>query len=102
MNRDTCHFTTGVKAWNDDIVAFAIDCERLTIYVGRNPAHHVVTSGNNWDRLFHRVGMGKGARELANAWQTAFQNFFTEVVEFKEDVVAVFAAAATFKNLQHH
>ena len=76
--------------------------DRLTVNIGGNTAHHVVTGGNNRNRLFHRVGLGKGNSQFTDAWQAAVQHFLTQVIQLQEHVIAIGAGTTPIQDFHHH
>src|SRR5690554_929 len=102
MDRYTGHFTTGVEAGNDLIIALSVLRESLTMNIGRYAAHHVMAGRDDWNWLFHRVSVSKGARQLQNTGQFLVQSFLTQVIELEVNMITFRTTAATFKNLHNH
>src|SRR5690606_27204853 len=83
-------------------VAVGVLSESLTVDVGDDTAHHVVTGGHHWNRLFYRIRVSEGTRQLKNARQFLIQGLFAQVVKLEEYVIAFGTAAAPLKNFQDH
>src|SRR5690606_21878124 len=102
VNRYTGNFTTSIETRDDFVVAVGVLSESLTVDVGDDTAHHVVTGGNHWNRLFYRIRVSEGTRQLKNARQFLIQGLFAQVVKLEEYVIAFGTAAAPLKNFQDH
>ena len=102
VNRYASHFTYREQTRDDLVNAVGVLGDRLAMNVGGNAAHHIVASWNNRDRRNSRVNVGKGLGQLHDAWQTAVQHFFTEVIELQHYVVAIGTTTVTGDDLFNH
>ncbi|MNZ52237.1 hypothetical protein D3C78_700780 [compost metagenome] len=102
VNRYASHFTYSEQTRNDLVHAFGVLGDCLAMNVGGNAAHHIVAGRNNRNRSNNRVNVRKSLRQFADAWQTAVQHFFAQVVELEHHVVAVRTATVAGDDLFNH
>ena len=98
----TSALASSIQTFHWHFIFVALWHNDFAVIVGRNTAHHVVGSRHNGNRVFNRVDTGKLNGNLADARQF-FHNFFgTDMVDFQQNMVFVFTAAATFVDFHRH
>ncbi|RMR95123.1 hypothetical protein ALP76_05479 [Pseudomonas savastanoi pv. glycinea] len=102
VNRYASHFTYREQTRNDLIDTGGVLSDRLTMNVGGNAAHHVMAGRNYRNRRCCRVDVSEGLGQLHNAWQTAVQHFFAQVIELEHYMVAIRTAAVTGNDFLDH
>ncbi len=70
--------------------------------IGRDTAHHVVAGRDDWNRVFRRINVSEGFRQLYDTRQTLTKHFFAQVIQLQEHVVALLATAAAFEDFHDH
>src|SRR5690606_10229653 len=100
--RYTGHFANGEQAFDDLVVAFGILGDRLTMDVGGNTTHHVVTGRHYRHRGSDRVDMGEGLGQLTDTRQAAVQHFLAQVIQLQHDVVAIRATTVASQDFLDH
>ncbi len=61
-----------------------------------------MASWNYRNRSYHRVNVSEGLGQFADAWQTAVQHFFAQVIELQHYVVAVRTTAVAGDDFFNH
>ena len=102
--RYTGYFTDREETVNKLVFTFmaARQLDGLTMNVGGDTTHHVVTGWYYRDRLFHRIGLCEGNGQFTDARQAAVQHFFTQVIQLQEYVITIRAGTTTVQNFHHH
>ena len=83
-----------------EIVAFGHD--NFAVIIGRDTAHHIVGGRHHRNRVFNRIDTSELNGNLADARQFFHDFFGTDMVDFQQHIVFIFAAAASFVNLHRH
>src|SRR5690606_3122198 len=101
-NRHTRYFTAGVKTANYYIFAIGINCQRLTIHIGRNTTRHVMAGRDYRDTCRTELSVGEDPRQLRHTRPFAFQHFFTQVIQLKQNVITIWTTPAALQNFLNH
>ena len=83
----------------DDLVVVA---QHLTVDVGRDAAHHVVTGREHRHVLGNRVDAEIGAGELGDVGELLVEDVLAEVCHVDVDVVLVRSGTAALEHLENH
>ena len=59
MNRHASRLADSEEAWHGLVLALGIPSDRLAMNIGRQPAHHIVTSRYDRDRFFDGVNVSE-------------------------------------------
>ena len=74
----------------------------MTMVVGRNTAHHVVSGRNHWNWVFDWIHASKVNRNFTNARQFFHDFVGAQVIHFEQYVVFVFTATTAFVDFHCH
>ena len=102
MNRNAGHFTHGKQSLNHLVITLLVLGDCLSVYIGRNSPHHVMTGRDDWNRFLDRVHMRKGTGQFKDSRKFGVQCFFTQMVQFQQYMIPFRTNTPPAENFQHH